>query len=369
MGGVDLPTRAIREQIAGAIHLVVQQARFVDGSRKITAITEVIGIEDDGTVRARDHLRVRAHRPGERGKVHGRVPRHRLPAVVPRRLHHHGPRHRRRISYERRCVLDGDAGRSRRRRRAGRVRRRGATAGRRVGELVGATSGATTRRGPTTQLRALYSPLRARDFALRHVGVMLAGLLAGGVVLGSWFYGVVLAAFFALPAGAVDRARAAQAAQGARGAARRHAAVDGQHHPGHAEPRGRLRHHRAALRSADQPGGRRRWSSRCASARRMDEALRDFAARCQIAQRRRHRHRAHRRAADRRRAAQGARDHRRRAARDHARRRRDGGQDLRGQGAGGGDGPAAVRLRRRAAGDRSRVDAAAVQRSDRLGRS
>jgi pilus assembly protein CpaF len=51
MGGVDLPTRAIREQIAGSIHLVVQQARFVDGSRKITAVAEVVGIDDNGTVR------------------------------------------------------------------------------------------------------------------------------------------------------------------------------------------------------------------------------------------------------------------------------------------------------------------------------
>src|SRR5204863_1308399 len=38
MGGVDLPTRAIREQISNSIHLVVQQARFVDGTRKITSI-------------------------------------------------------------------------------------------------------------------------------------------------------------------------------------------------------------------------------------------------------------------------------------------------------------------------------------------
>jgi len=50
MAGVELPTRAIREQIAGSIHLVVQQARFVDGTRKITSIAEVVGIEDDGQV-------------------------------------------------------------------------------------------------------------------------------------------------------------------------------------------------------------------------------------------------------------------------------------------------------------------------------
>ncbi len=50
MAGVDLPVRAIREQIAGSIHLLVQQSRLSDGSRKITGITEVTGINDDGDV-------------------------------------------------------------------------------------------------------------------------------------------------------------------------------------------------------------------------------------------------------------------------------------------------------------------------------
>ncbi len=47
MSGVDLPARSIREQIASAIHLVVQQARLRDGSRRITHITEVVGMEGD----------------------------------------------------------------------------------------------------------------------------------------------------------------------------------------------------------------------------------------------------------------------------------------------------------------------------------
>jgi pilus assembly protein CpaF len=51
MAGMDLPVRAIREQIAGSIDLVVQQTRLSDGSRKITQIDEVTGIEDDGEVR------------------------------------------------------------------------------------------------------------------------------------------------------------------------------------------------------------------------------------------------------------------------------------------------------------------------------
>ena len=50
MAGLDLPIRAIREQIAGSIHLLVQQSRLSDGSRKVTAIAEVTGIDDDGEV-------------------------------------------------------------------------------------------------------------------------------------------------------------------------------------------------------------------------------------------------------------------------------------------------------------------------------
>ena len=45
MAGFDLPDRAIREQIASAIHLVVQLGRFVDGSRKITNVSEISGME------------------------------------------------------------------------------------------------------------------------------------------------------------------------------------------------------------------------------------------------------------------------------------------------------------------------------------
>jgi pilus assembly protein CpaF len=50
MAGLELPVRAIREQIAGAVHLLVQQSRLSDGSRKVTQICEVTGIDDDGTV-------------------------------------------------------------------------------------------------------------------------------------------------------------------------------------------------------------------------------------------------------------------------------------------------------------------------------
>lgn len=47
MSGLDLPIRAIREQIAGAVDLIVQIVRLSDGSRKIISITEVVGMQGD----------------------------------------------------------------------------------------------------------------------------------------------------------------------------------------------------------------------------------------------------------------------------------------------------------------------------------
>ncbi|MGM8212321.1 CpaF family protein [Virgibacillus sp. W0430] len=50
MAGFDLPVRAIREQIASALDLIVQQERMRDGTRKVTRITEVLGLEGDTIV-------------------------------------------------------------------------------------------------------------------------------------------------------------------------------------------------------------------------------------------------------------------------------------------------------------------------------
>jgi pilus assembly protein CpaF len=47
MAGVDLPVRAIREQIAAAVDVIVHQSRMKDGSRRIVAVTEVQGMEGD----------------------------------------------------------------------------------------------------------------------------------------------------------------------------------------------------------------------------------------------------------------------------------------------------------------------------------
>jgi pilus assembly protein CpaF len=47
MAGMDLPMRAIREQVSSALDLIVQQTRFKDGSRRITHVTEVVSMEGD----------------------------------------------------------------------------------------------------------------------------------------------------------------------------------------------------------------------------------------------------------------------------------------------------------------------------------
>jgi pilus assembly protein CpaF len=47
MAGMDLPVRAIREQVASAVDLIIQVSRLKDGSRRITHITEVVGMEGD----------------------------------------------------------------------------------------------------------------------------------------------------------------------------------------------------------------------------------------------------------------------------------------------------------------------------------
>ena len=71
MSGLDLPVRAIREQIASAVHMIVQQNRFPDGSRKVTHITEVTGMEGE-IVQLQDIFLFKQEGYDEKGKVKGR---------------------------------------------------------------------------------------------------------------------------------------------------------------------------------------------------------------------------------------------------------------------------------------------------------
>jgi pilus assembly protein CpaF len=71
MAGVDLPMRAIREQISSAINLVCHTDRMRDGSRKVTCVTEVVGMEGD--VVALTDIFVFEQTGYEGGKVIGRL--------------------------------------------------------------------------------------------------------------------------------------------------------------------------------------------------------------------------------------------------------------------------------------------------------
>jgi pilus assembly protein CpaF len=71
MSGMDLPVRAIREQIASAINVVVQLSRFPDGSRKATYVTEITGMEVD-VISMQDIFYFKQEGFDENGRVRGR---------------------------------------------------------------------------------------------------------------------------------------------------------------------------------------------------------------------------------------------------------------------------------------------------------
>jgi len=71
MAGLDLPVRAIRQQIASSVHLIVQQTRFSNGSRRVTKISEIIGLSDDGDVDLRDIFQFKVRNSGIDGRIEG----------------------------------------------------------------------------------------------------------------------------------------------------------------------------------------------------------------------------------------------------------------------------------------------------------
>ena len=70
MAGMDLPVRAIREQIGSVVDLIVQQSRMRDGSRKITYITEVQNMEGNVII-LQDLFRFEQSGIDENGKILG----------------------------------------------------------------------------------------------------------------------------------------------------------------------------------------------------------------------------------------------------------------------------------------------------------
>lgn len=57
MAGADLPLRAVREQVASAVQLVVQQQRLSDGRRRVTCVSQIAGIAENGSIAVTDHFR------------------------------------------------------------------------------------------------------------------------------------------------------------------------------------------------------------------------------------------------------------------------------------------------------------------------
>jgi pilus assembly protein CpaF len=47
MAGIEMPLKAVRSQISSAVNLIVQASRLQDGSRRMTSITEITGMEGD----------------------------------------------------------------------------------------------------------------------------------------------------------------------------------------------------------------------------------------------------------------------------------------------------------------------------------
>lgn len=72
LAGVDLPVKAIREKISGAIDVIIQQARLKDGARKIVSITEVQGMEGDIIV-LQDIFTFKQEGLSPEGKIIGRL--------------------------------------------------------------------------------------------------------------------------------------------------------------------------------------------------------------------------------------------------------------------------------------------------------
>ncbi len=80
MSGLDLPAKAIREQIATSVDMIIQQTRFADGSRRVTSISEVVGMDDDGELELHEIFGYVRTGTGPGGKVLGE---HRASGYMP----------------------------------------------------------------------------------------------------------------------------------------------------------------------------------------------------------------------------------------------------------------------------------------------
>ena len=83
MANLNIPERAVRQQVASAVDLVVQVSRQADGTRKATAVTEVTGMEGD-VITMQDIFLFEKLGVGAERQGHGPLPRHRYSAEVQR---------------------------------------------------------------------------------------------------------------------------------------------------------------------------------------------------------------------------------------------------------------------------------------------
>jgi pilus assembly protein CpaF len=72
MAGFDLPVRAIREQVASALHLVIHLVRYPDGKRRVSNISEITGIED-GIIKLQDLYYFEQSGIGKDGAIDGEI--------------------------------------------------------------------------------------------------------------------------------------------------------------------------------------------------------------------------------------------------------------------------------------------------------
>ena len=71
LSGIDIPLSALREQVGSAIHIVIQTARLHDGTRKITAVTEVLGLTKDREYNLQDIYLFKNEGSDADGKIKG----------------------------------------------------------------------------------------------------------------------------------------------------------------------------------------------------------------------------------------------------------------------------------------------------------
>jgi pilus assembly protein CpaF len=71
MANLNIPERAIRQQISSAVHAVIQIARLSDGTRKVIDITEITGMDENGSIAMQDIFSFDRSGIDESGKVRG----------------------------------------------------------------------------------------------------------------------------------------------------------------------------------------------------------------------------------------------------------------------------------------------------------